>query len=399
MRAFPSICALALLLPVSLALFGCAASSNSSAGSTQSSTTPAGTGASGTIVLPNGSAGVAVVHIEDASGNLLSTPVLTNYSTSFPVTVVAEPPDFSQGLVGGGATAQTFNTATTAPALAETEQVYTSGNITSLTINADSTFSFVEINSLYGFDTLCFTGGLHQTTGGNGFNPGTQPSGAIVSSPNGAFGAEIGVNSNGMNLYGYTAVASPHSIDFDDIAFGIAPYSNSKVIGRGAMAFNPSTNTSLLVGSGTELVAYTNITANGFPYYSQAVAQVPSSATVSSIAYGPNGNYAIVATTAGFYVATVTPSNGTSSATLSLNATPADPTYKGSDGNTYAIDHAQSIAITQDGKYLVALTDQPSATEGTLIILPISTSGTVGSASATVSGLLATAGVDSVFAY
>lgn len=165
------------------------------------------------------------------------------------------------------------------------------------------------------------------------------------------------------------------------------------------MAFNPSTNTSLLVGSGTELVAYTNITANGFPYYSQAVAQVPSSATVSSIAYGPNGNYAIVATTAGFYVATVTPSNGTSSATLSLNATPADPTYKGSDGNTYAIDHAQSIAITQDGKYLVALTDQPSATEGTLIILPISTSGTVGSASATVSGLLATAGVDSVFAY
>ena len=374
---------------------GGSGNSNGSGGS-GSNSSGSTAGASGTIVLPNGNSGVAVVHIEDSSGNLLSSPTLKNYAASFPVTLVAEPPDFSQGLVGGGTTVQEFDTATTSPSLAGSINVYSSGSLTALSTLADSSFSFLQMTSFDSWDVLCFTGGLHNATDANGdvvLPIGTQQFTSFTSSANGTLGAEIG--SNGLEVWGFGTSLSPHAITFEGL-YLTAPNLTSTVQGRGAMAINPSTNGQLLVGAGNQLAAYSGFSSD-FPVPYGDTISIPNGATISSIAYLPSGDAAIVATSAGFYTATI---NDTGSAiTVTLSSSVTDPTYKGSDGNTYAVDHAQSIAITQDGKYLAALTSQPSETSGTLVILPVSSTGAVGSAGATVPDLLATEGVDSVFAY
>jgi hypothetical protein len=357
-------------------------------------------GQSGTIVLPNGSSGVAVVHIEDSSGNPLSSPQLKNIAAAFPVTLVAEPPDFSQGLIGGGTMVQEIDAATTTPSLAGTVQVYTSGSLTALAIDADSSFSFLQMTAFDTFDLLCFTGGLHQTTDANGNVDltsilGSQQFNSFVASADGTLGAEMG--SAGLEVWTFAAETSPHEI-IPSGPYWIPPNPTSAIQGRGAMAINPNTNGQVLVGAGDQLYVYSGFKSN-FPSadeYGTSVI-IPNGATISSVAYLPGGNYAVIATSAGLYTATIGDTG--SAITVTLSSSAANPTFVGSDGNTYAVDHAQSIAITQDGKYLVALTDQPSETSGTLVILPVSSAGVVGSVGATVPNLLATEGVDSVFAY
>ena len=399
---------LSLVLVVSLFVAGCSAGnspapsgssgssgSGGSGGSSGSGSSPT-VGASGTIVLPNGASGVAVIHIEDSNGNLLTAPQLKNVAAAFPVTLVAEPPDFSQGLIGGGTMAQEIDTATTTPSLAGSMQVYTSGSLTALSILADSSFSFLQMTAFDSYDVLCFTGGLHNATdaSGNVVLPlGTQQFTSFASSANGTLGAQMG--GNGLQVWGFGTSLSPHAITFEEMYLD-APSLTSTIQGRGGIAINPSTNAQVLVGAGNQLAAYGGFSGDFIVPYGDTIA-IPNGATVTSVAYLASGDYAIVATTAGLYTATI---NDTGSAiTVTLSSTAANPTYKGSDGNTYAVDHAQSIAITQDGKYLVALTDQPSATSGTLVVLPVSSAGVVGSSSATVPDLLATEGVDSVFAY
>jgi len=196
-------------------------------------------------------------------------------------------------------------------------------------------------------------------------------------------------------VWGFTAESSPHEI-IPAGPFLIAPNLTSSIEGRGAMAINPATDAQVLAGAGDELAVYSGFKSN-FPSPYGDTVSIPNSAAIASVAFGPEGNYAIVATSAGLYTATI--SDTGSAISLTLSNTAADPTYKGSDGNTYAVDHAQSIAITEDGKFLVALTDQPSQTSGTLVILPVSPAGAVGPVGATVPDLLATEGVDSVFAH
>jgi hypothetical protein len=393
-----------LLAVASLFFAGCSAGSapistggSGSGGSGSGSGGGDTVGQSGTIVAPNGASGVAVVHIEDSSGNLLATPQLKNIAAAFPVTLVAEPPDFSQGLIGGGTTAQEFDSATTTPALAGSGfEVYTSGSLTALSTLADSTFSFLQMTTFNSWDVLCFTGGLHQTTEANGsvvLPVGTQQFLSFTSSANGTLGAQMG--GNGLQVWGFATSLSPHAITSENLLL-TAPNLTGSIQGRGAMAINPSTNGQVLVGAGNQLAAYGGFTAN-FPQPYGDTVSIPNGATVTSVAYVSSGDYAIVATTAGLYTATI---NDTGSAiTVTLSSSVADPTYTGSDGNTYAVDHAQSVAITQDGKYLAVLTDQPSQTSGTLVILPVSSAGVVGSVDATVPDLLATEGVDSIFAY
>lgn len=101
------------------------------------------------------------------------------------------------------------------------------------------------------------------------------------------------------------------------------------------------------------LAAFTSLAAGNTQ---SNVIMLPGAPSVASIAYAPTAKYAIVATNAGLVTVNVS-SSGTPNVALG----PVNPSYQGSDEKSYQLSGAQSIAITQDGKYLVALTNQPRA--------------------------------------
>lgn len=384
---------LSLCLGLVLGLAGCGGnattsnSNNSSSGGSGGSAPAPGT--IGTVLVPDGAKGVAVIHLEDTNGNLLSTPAVAYFAASGgPVSVIAESPDFSQGLVLTPQGLQTFNNALTSPAMAETLALQTPGTpVTAATI-ADSSFAW----SLYSqaWVSTCFTGGLHITSAGADVSYGPSGVVAYVSAPDGTTILARSPAANGSPAFvqAYTTVAttSPHaySYNFDGSSVNTTP---SSATGRGAMAYNPKTTTTVVIGNGDgTLTTIVNLGANQVV----GAGSLPAAPAVTSIAYAPSGQYAIVATAAGLFTITVDAATGAAT----VAAGPALPSYVGSDQQTYVVDHAQSIGISSDGKFLVALTDQPSATNGTLVVMPLDASGNPGATAKTVSGLTATANAD-----
>jgi hypothetical protein len=63
------------------------------------------------------------------------------------------------------------------------------------------------------------------------------------------------------------------------------------------------------------------------------------------------------------------------------------------------VSGAQSIAITSDGLFLIALTDQPSTDSGMLLVMPIDTNGNVGAVGFTLGDQWAAANADVLSAY
>jgi hypothetical protein len=349
-------------------------------------TSPTPTNPRGTVIVPNGASGVAIVHVEDASGDLLATASVRNLAAAGNVTLVAEPADFSQGIVATDQELQTLNAATTLPevtddvALSSLLSSGSPGTVLSVAVFADSTFSAVQMSGVSSFATTCFTGGLH--VGQNQtLVAGAPAATAMLASPDGSLMAAWG--SEGLVFWNITATTSPHAVQYSPTP--PYPASTPVVTGRGAMAFDPTSSDTLLAGGpdGT-LHAFTNL--HTAPAH-QSI-DLPGKPAVASVAYAPGGQYAVVATTSGLF--TVSVSAGVPAAA----AAPSNPTYTGSDGSTYPLSGAQSLAITADGSYLVALTDQPSASAGTLVVMPIDASGTVGPVGLTQGGLLATAGAD-----
>jgi hypothetical protein len=174
--------------------------------------------------------------------------------------------------------------------------------------------------------------------------------------------------------------------------FGSYNLAAPSIGGRGAMAFDPTNAANLLAGAPNgALAAFTSLATGNTQ---SNVIMLSGTPAVASIAYAPTAKYAIVATNAGLFTVNVS-SSGTPNVVLG----PVNPSYQGSDGKSYQLSGAQSIAITQDGKYLVALTNQPSATNGTLVAMPVDASGNVGSVGMTQGGFLATQNMDVLFAH
>jgi hypothetical protein len=343
--------------------------------------------AQGTLLLPNGSQGVAVIHIEDTSGNLMNPPSSTNVAAAAPITIISEPPDFSQGIVAGGQTLQTLNNATSTPQITDNVTLASDGTPISAAVIADTTFSVVQMSELTDFSTTCFTGGLHTTTGGNAPTPGSPTDIAYNVSPDGTgmVGADTG---GGFDFYSLSPVTGAHGENIDP-AFSL-PGPVPSVTGRGALAWNPGSNTVLAGGQDGSLNAISGLKSTP----QQNAIDLPGAPAVASIAYAPSGGYAVVATAGGLFVVSVN-----SSGIPAVISGPANPSYTGSDGATYQLSQAQSVAITADGNFLVALTDQPSPTNGTLVVIPIDASGDIGSVGASTGGFLATPGVDALFAH
>jgi hypothetical protein len=344
--------------------------------------------AQGTVALPNGSQGVAIVHIEDSSGKLLTTPLVSNVAAAGTVSIIAEPPDFSQGVVASGQSLQTLNTATTSPQMTDNVSVSGDGNPLSAAVITGSTFSVVQMSQQTSFATTCFTGGLHMTQGGG---PTAGPAGtlAYATSADGTMMSGWDTSGN-VQFFLVTASQNPHAVSFNN--FGSYNLAAPSMGGRGAMAFDPTNAANLLAGAPNgALAAFTSLATGNTQ---SNVIMLSGTPAVASIAYAPTAKYAIVATNAGLFTVNVS-SSGTPNVVLG----PVNPSYQGSDGKSYQLSGAQSIAITQDGKYLVALTNQPSATNGTLVAMPVDASGNVGSVGMTQGGFLATQNMDVLFAH
>ncbi len=380
-----------IICSIGLGLLGCAG--NATGGNSNGGGPGGGGGvtanAQGTVLLPNGGQGVAIVHIEDNFGNLLSTPLVTNLKAAGPVTVIAESPDLSQGLVASGQSLQTLNDAATSPKIVDNLSVAGFGSPVSAAVLSDSTFSNVQMSQVTDWFTTCFTGGLHMAQGQT-ISAGQAQVMAVNASPDGNWMAQWDTDGS-LAMWGVTATTNPHAVSFyGPWWFSVAP---PIIGGRGALAFSSNSSILLQGGSDGSLNAFTLNSSNGnWTQGTQVFLQ--GNPAVASIAFAPGGQYAIVATNAGLFTITV---DGSGSPVVVSG--PANLPYRAADGNTYQLLGAQSIAITQDGKYLVALTDQPSSANGTLVAMPVDASGNVGSAGITKSGFLANPNMDVLFAH
>ncbi len=397
-----------------LSLAGCGGGSSSDPASGSGNTGSSGNGSSGsgtatqneqgTVVFPNGSSGVAVVHIEDANGALLATPVVTNISAAGPVTLVAEPADFSQGLVIGAQDVQTFNNAATSPQITDDVQMPSgAGTPISASVIADTTFSVIQTTQLQSYFSTCFTGGLHLTETAPGSDqPALPPAGqatdiAWLVSPDGSRLVGFDV-AGGFDFTALSPMTTAHGENTQGTGSVAGPIPS--ITGRGALAWDAGSDTVVAGGPDGSLTVISGIqaTQNGDPVpassYTTNSMYLPGTPAVASVAYAPNGQYVVVATASGLFIVSVS-----GSGVPSVIAGPLDPSYTLSDGSTYQLDHAQSIAITADGNFLVALTDEPSPTNGTLVAMSIDASGNIGAVGMIQSGFLATQGVDDLFAH
>ncbi len=389
-----SVPALALaLMPALLALLlaGCGGGGGSdSSTSSNDPGNPSGgqaTEQSGTVVMPNGSSGVAIVHIEDADGNLLATPTSVNLAAAEPVLLVAEPPDFSQGVIAGAQSMQTLNTATSSPQITDDLALPSgSGAPIAVSVIADTTFSVLQTSQLTGFLSTCFTGGLHLASQPTG--QGSAQALGYVVSPDGT-GMVAAMATGGLQFSALSPMTGVHGENIDGTFF--VPATAPTVTGRGAMAWDPGSDTVLYGGPDGSLTGVVGLKSATQQY---ATIYLPNTPAVASIAYAPSGQYAVIATASGLFTVTVDAATGTAT----VVAGPIDASYT-LNGAQYEIDQAQSIAITADGNYLVALTDEPSATAGTLVVMPVDAAGNVGAVGATLSGFLATQGVDDLFVH
>jgi hypothetical protein len=196
--------------------------------------------------------------------------------------------------------------------------------------------------------------------------------------------------SGNVQFFLVTATQNPHAVSFNN--FGSYNLAAPSVGGRGAMAFDPTNAANLLAGAPNgALAAFTSLATGNTQ---SNVIMLPGAPSVASIAYAPTAKFAIIATKAGLFTVSVS-SSGTPTVVLG----PVNPSYKGSDGKSYQLSGAQSIAITQDGKYLVALTNQPSVSNGTLVAMPVDVSGNVSNVATTQGGFLAAQNMDVLFAH
>lgn len=386
-----------------LTLAGCGGGNGNSGSGAPASSTTSSSGASatqtlnaqGTIVLPNGAKGVAVVHIEDTSGNLMSTPSVANIAAAGSVTLVAEPADFLQGLIAAGQTLQTFNNATTSPQITDNVQLSSSaGTPLSLSVIADTSFSVVQMSQFADSVTTCFTGGLHLTKDSTGQpvsgTPGQPSAVAYVVSPD-ASAMVAWTAAGAFQFFSLSPVSGVHAENINSSFQLQGTGTTPSIKGRGALAWSPTSDTVLAGGHDGSLVAMSGL--KGASPRSNAI-YLPGTPAVASIAFAPSGKYAVVATASGLFTVSIN-----SSGVAAVVSGPVNPSYTLSNGGTYQLAQAQSIAITADGKFLVALTDEPSATNGTLLGMPIDGSGAIGSVGMTQGGFLATQGVDDLFAH
>jgi hypothetical protein len=83
----------------------------------------------------------------------------------------------------------------------------------------------------------------------------------------------------------------------------------------------------------------------------------------------PDGKTAIVGTDAGLVLV-----SGVDTGTLTQVGSPFSPSFMDT-GNSYTLAGINTVAITHDGKYVAAMTPQPSPDAGNLLVLPINAGG------------------------
>ena len=330
--------------------------------------------------LPDGSngGGLQVVHLYDASGNLLPTPTISylDYTSAFDLDGQSLTPDGSQGImVDGGNTLRFFSQAQTGTPVAST----TTLDISAYGGDGDS------VSILPTGDEAVVTGDdptqlvvVSGILAGTPVNATTIPiplnrDGVLVSNDGTVLLARGGT---GLTVYSIAVIPpTPGSVggtvthsytQLADIAALGTSYESED--GRNGMSISPTDSTRavvLVLNSSAGNVAIQLATGLTTAPVAGTPVALPSGIIPYSVSITPDGMNAIVGTSSGLLLYT-----GVNTGNLTLVGTNYAPTYTLATGAT-TLGTVTTLGITLDGKYVVAA-DQSN---GALVVVPFTAAG------------------------
>jgi fibronectin type 3 domain-containing protein len=340
-----------------------------------------------------GDAGVQMLNLYDASGNLLSTPVLTpiTYSslpTVFSMNALGLTPDASMGilapnygdvLVFAGVETGSPYSSTTPVALnasygatANSVAMLPTGDVAIVSANAPSAVTTPVV--LVPSNLAVVSGILSGSPSVTGSIPVIDSRDAVVTSNDGS--VLLARGTTGLTVFSYTPSGTSlytQVTDFSDLGSA-----ESIDTGRAGMAISPvDPSTAIVVtpgGTATENCSVQVLTGlTSTPVMGQNTSLYTTSCTPNpfTVAISPDGTLAVVGGTGGLMLF-----SGVNTGTLTPVAV-YDPTYILNDGVTsVSIGTVSSVAITLDGKYVVASVsvDSASVTQE-LVVIPFSSTG------------------------
>ena len=321
---------------------------------------------------------IQAITIFDKQGQPLATPTIKfmNYSTATDLDGQALTPDGSQGIaVDGGNTLRFFSrNKTTGDFVKSSVTLDVSaaggdGDSVAIMPNGDEAVVSADSSSL-----LLLVSGI---------NSGAPKAAANITIPGNRDGVVISNDgkvllargSSGLTVFSIASVtpaAGPlggtvsHSFTqkADLTAMGNHYTSGD---GREGMAFSPTDSSrAVVIGStAADITLLTNLTTTPTAGTTLTLSGVNS---VYSVSVTPDGKTAIVGTNAGLVMV-----SGVATGTLTQVGTPFAPSF--TNGSSLTLGNVNTLGVTLDGKYVVICAAQPSYSNGTLLVIPITSTG------------------------
>lgn len=351
----------------------------------------------------NGPGALQVVNLYDATGTPLATPKLTSlpFSNANDLDGEALTPDGTQGImVDGGNTVRFFsgvnagvpvasaNTVDITSYGADGDSVAIMPNGDESVVSGDSDTSLLLISGiLSGSPQPAVT--LPVPSSRDGVAISNDGKVLLARGPSGLTVFAIApVKAAAGPLGGTVSHTFTQTFDLTSVGTG-----GAQEDGRDGMAISPKDSSrAVVIGDSSGGASVSLLTGlPGTPVVSSLRLQLPAAkvrqaaarpergahprlaltgvTSVASVAITPDGKNAIIGTNAGLVFV-----SGVDTGALAQVGTPFSPAITVSGAN-YTLAGIPTLGITLDGKYVVALTPQPSSTNGILLVIPIQAGG------------------------
>lgn len=354
---------------------------------------------SSSAAIGTGFLGLTVVHFEDANGNLLSSPVVTQVPASSSLSSVDVSSDGSTAVAFADEGSQNGTLYDGFAALQSTSPVG-AGSVLASDIGAARGGVIAAVPGTTLFVASANSDDQHLLAL-NGPPPAVAGTIALPAKPSGGTIQPFNpVSALGVSADGRVALARRGLGEVDAYAIAQTPAANGTVSvsftytgssDKGGWqntprpAFDPVDASRALLCQGQnagDLFLYT-----GLPN-AIAVTQGSVAGSCNGVGFAPNGTYAIAATSNGFVTVT-----GMSGGAVSTSA-PVIDSFNGPNGTTLTTANALSARVTPDGKYLIALVGNVIATGGaassgitSFVLMPVDASGHVGAVAAAINSV------------
>lgn len=333
---------------------------------------------------------MTVVQFEDTTGKLLATPIVSEYGTGqqgIPIAQIAMGPDGSTAAAitqSAGLVPNSLTNASVANA-----QFSATGNPFDVRSALSQPVSAVVMPDNA---TVVATGSTNigEITGLKAGSPTVQSAPyPYVSDPN---MLALAVSPDGKTLISRgssqtyiwsIAASSDPSYTYQLNSTGQDAALDGSVSGRGDMAFDPADGSKALFGwmaTGDQLTLETGMPAA--PAESATIRL--NGSTLYSIAFTPDGKYAVIGSHDGIYVVTGVASNALTDVAQNGSNGIYATSFTDNAGGSQQLAAVYSVGVTTDGKYVEALAaylDGLGVSHEALLAIPIDSTGKLGSAS------------------